>query len=71
MSNQTSNFRNAYDGEEMKCRKCGKWATAEWVDIGVGFQQVTPYKCECGWQQGDILEPVDAINLRTLKLAKR
>lgn len=28
-----------------ECPYCGCYADAEFVDIGVGYQQVTPYSC--------------------------
>jgi len=34
----------------MECPWCGsKSVSAEFVDIGVGYQQVTPYQCEDCW----------------------
>lgn len=36
----------------MKCPNCDAPLEAEFVDIGVGEQQCTPYRCtnpECGW----------------------
>ena len=36
----------------MKCPKCGSKCEAEFVDIGVGEQQCTPYHCtneKCDW----------------------
>ena len=39
----------------MKCPICGGEATAEYVDIGVGMQQCTPFGCEdCQWVEGPI-----------------
>jgi len=31
-----------------KCPYCGASCDAPFVDIGLGFQQVGPYNCECG-----------------------
>ena len=37
----------------MNCPECGKKAEADFVDIGVGSQQISPYYCpDCGWTQG-------------------
>lgn len=34
------------------CPECNGVCLAEWVDIGVGIQQVGPYHCQsCGWTQ--------------------
>ena len=36
----------------MDCPQCGEKAEADFVDIGVGEQQVSPYYCpNCGWCQ--------------------
>lgn len=33
-----------------KCPECGNLATADFVDIGVGMQQCSPFSCEsCNW----------------------
>lgn len=40
----------------MECPVCKGPASCEYVDIGVGSQQCTPYVCEnpeCGWVQPD------------------
>ena len=29
----------------MKCKHCGQEKEAEFVDIGIGSQQVTPWQC--------------------------
>lgn len=37
----------------MRCPQCGGECEAEFVDIGVGMQQVTPYGCvDCEWYEG-------------------
>jgi hypothetical protein len=37
----------------MICPKCGKEATAEFVDVGIGTGcQAGPYYCICGWVEG-------------------
>lgn len=37
-----------------RCPICGEPAEAEFVDIGVGEQQVTPWYCApCQWTEGD------------------
>ena len=36
----------------VKCPFCGAWCDCEAVDIGVGFEQCSPYGCEeCGASQ--------------------
>ena len=35
------------------CPECGTKCFAEFVDVGVGYQQVGPYHCsKCGWTEG-------------------
>lgn len=36
----------------MECPICNNKAYAEFVDVGVGLRQVTPYHCACGWVEG-------------------
>jgi sarcosine oxidase delta subunit len=36
----------------MNCPQCGEKAEADFVNIGVGSQQISPYYCpNCGWAQ--------------------
>lgn len=36
----------------MDCPQCGEKCEADFVDIGVGEQQISPYYCpNCGWAQ--------------------
>lgn len=36
----------------MNCPQCGEKCEADFVDIGVGEQQVSPYYCpNCDWSQ--------------------
>ena len=36
---------SVYETPSCKCPYCGEECEAEWVDIGVGMQQVSPYIC--------------------------
>jgi hypothetical protein len=36
----------------IKCPECNGNAYFDTVDIGVGYQQITPATCSCGWFQG-------------------
>jgi hypothetical protein len=52
---------------EMKCPKCGAEAMANFVDNGVGMQQIEPYYCEaCDWVEGgcpqDVCNPIRCIS---------
>ena len=38
-------MRDPYEIPEVKCPYCGAGCEAEYVDIGVGMQQVTPRVC--------------------------
>jgi len=43
----------------MDCLKCGQPAYADFIDIGVGEQRISPYRCEaCGW-----IEEADPLGL--------
>jgi hypothetical protein len=37
-----------YEEPQEDCPYCGDPCDAQFVDIGVGMQQVSPYQCECG-----------------------
>ena len=38
---------------EKTCLVCGKTATAEQVDVGIGLMQAGPFHCvHCGWVEG-------------------
>lgn len=39
-------MRGAYETPTEKCPYCGTECHAEFVDIGVGMQQVSPYACD-------------------------
>lgn len=41
-------MRGAYETPDEDCPYCGNPCEADFVDIGVGMQQVSPYRCECG-----------------------
>lgn len=57
---------------ESKCPACGGTLYCEYVDIGVGMQQVTPYECgDCGWQQPGPKEiAMECLARRILHLAQ-
>ena len=38
-------MRGAYEIPKVTCPYCGAECEAEYVDIGVGMQQVTPHEC--------------------------
>ncbi len=41
----------------MKCPECGAECECEFVDIGVGMQQSSPYACtRCEWIQKSLLD---------------
>lgn len=48
-----------------KCRWCGEETDAEYVDVGVGWQQVTGGDCRCGghemgpYQNGGMITEVE------------
>ena len=43
--------------DERPCPNCGLTATADFVDNGVGMQQVGPFGCEaCGWIEPTVAE---------------
>lgn len=44
-------FKPYQPPDEMTCPECKGTAYCEAVDIGVGFQQVTPFQCQCGWEE--------------------
>lgn len=49
----------------MTCPQCGEKAEAEFVDIGVGSQQCTPYGCPaCGWV--DVLDVQPSIVMKDI-----
>lgn len=39
-------MRGAYERPKETCPYCGGPVEAEYVDVGVGYQQVTPHTCE-------------------------
>ena len=41
-------MRRPYDEPQEDCPYCGVACYANFVDIGIGMQQVSPYQCECG-----------------------
>lgn len=47
---------------ELRCPKCGSWATADFTDNGIGIQQCGPYHCDvCQWvEQQDWIGSFDA-----------
>lgn len=57
----------AYCAEKDICPYCGHLADAEWVDIGIGLQQCSPYQCSaCGATEiGPHGEPSTPAELRT------
>lgn len=41
-------MRGPYETPDEPCPYCGSMCSAEFVDVGVGMQQVSPYACpEC------------------------
>jgi len=44
--------------DQMICPACGKIASAEFVDNGVGNVQCSPFHCyDCGWTEGEDDDP--------------
>lgn len=39
-------MRGAYETPDEPCPYCGAMCSAEFVDVGVGMAQVSPYVCE-------------------------
>lgn len=39
-------MRGPWDTPSEECPYCGTLCDAEFVDVGVGMEQVTPYMCE-------------------------
>ena len=59
-------MRGAYETPDVPCPYCGKDCSAEFVDIGIGMQQVGPYRCfdcnateACAYDSDEALKSVD------------
>lgn len=47
---------NEFGETELRCPRCRSWATADFVDNGIGLQRCGPYRCDvCKWVESQDL----------------